>query len=126
MEKHILSKSSFLKACQCPKALYMSKHNRDLREETDAALQAIFTQGKKVGEMAQKLFPGGVDCTPGSNFDYQEAVMRTREEIAKGTKAIYEATFQFDGVLAALDISLGRQWMDSLRSEKLDECYGDV
>lgn len=91
----------------------MSKHNRDLREEPDAALQAIFTQGKKVGELAQKLFPGGVDCTPESNFDFQEAVMRTREEIANGTKVIYEAAFQFDGVLAALDILVrdGNDWM---------------
>lgn len=104
MEKHILSKSSFLKGCQCPKVLYMSKHNRGLREEPDAALQAIFTQGKKVGELAQQLFPGGVDCTPVSVFDFQEAVVRTREEIAKGTKVIYEASFQYDGVLAALDI----------------------
>ena len=104
MEKHILSKSTFLKGCQCTKALYLSKHNRALREEPDAAVQAIFTQGKKVGELAQQLFPGGVDCTPVSVFDFQEAVVRTREEIAKGTKVIYEAAFQFDGVLAALDI----------------------
>ncbi len=113
MEKHILSKSSFLKGCQCPKALYMSKHNRALWEEPDAALQAIFTQGKKVGMLAQQLFPGGIDCTPESNFDFQEAVMRTSEEIAKGTKVIYEAAFQFDGVLAALDILVrnGNEWM---------------
>ena len=104
MEKHILSKSTFLKGCQCTKALYLSKHNRELREEPDASLQAIFTQGKKVGELAQQLFPGGVDCTPVSVFDFQEAVVRTREEIAKGTKIIYEAAFQFDGVLAVLDI----------------------
>ncbi len=104
MEKHILSKSTFIKGCQCTKALYLSKNNRGLREEPDAALQAIFTQGKKVGELAQQLFPGGVDCTPLSVFNFQEAVLRTREEIAKGTKVIYEAAFQFDGVLAALDI----------------------
>ena len=67
-------------------------------------MQAIFTQGKKVGELAQQLFPGGIDCTPGSDFDFQDAVIRTREEIAKGTKVIYEAAFQYDGVLAALDI----------------------
>ncbi len=104
MEKHILSKSTFLKGCQCAKALYLSKHNRGLREEPDAALQTIFTQGKKVGELAQQLFPGGVDCTPVSVFDFQEAVVRTKEEIAKGTKIIYEAAFQYDGLLAALDI----------------------
>jgi len=104
MQKHILSKSSFIKGCQCTKALYLSKNSRGVREEPDEALLAIFEQGKKVGLLAQQLFPGGVDCTPASAYDFQEAVVRTSEEIAKGTKIIYEAAFQYDGVLAALDI----------------------
>ncbi len=70
MEKHILSKSTFLKGCQCTKALYLSKHNRALREEPDAAVAQIFTLGKKVGELAGQLFPGGVDCTPVSVFRF--------------------------------------------------------
>ncbi len=104
MEKHILSKSSFIKGNQCHKALYYSKHRRDLRDELSAAQEAIFAQGTSVGELACELFPGGVDCTPESYFDFQAAVIRTQEEIEKGTKVIYEAAFQFNGVLAALDI----------------------
>ena len=104
MEKHILSKSSFIKGMQCHKALYYSKHRRDLRDDLSAAQEAIFAQGTSVGELACELFPGGVDCTPESYFDFQAAVIRTQEEIKKGTKVIYEAAFQFNGVLAALDI----------------------
>jgi predicted RecB family nuclease len=37
-------------------------------------------------------------------YDFQAAVIRTQEEIKKGTKIIYEAAFQYNGVLAALDI----------------------
>ncbi|HLW06863.1 MAG TPA: DUF2779 domain-containing protein [Marinilabiliaceae bacterium] len=102
--KHILSKSTFIKGTQCNKALYLYKHNRDLRDELTAAQEAIFAQGTSVGELACELFPGGVDCTPESYFDFQAAVIRTQEEIEKGTKIIYEAAFQFNGVLAALDI----------------------
>jgi hypothetical protein len=89
---------------QCQKALYLNKHHKELKEEISAAQQAIFSQGTKVGELATQLFPGGVDCTPESFYDFQKAVIRTREEIKKGTKIIYEAAFQFNGVLAALDI----------------------
>ncbi len=104
MEKHVLSKSTFIKGMQCQKALYLNKHHKELKEEISAAQQAIFSQGTKVGELATQLFPGGVDCTPESFYDFQKAVIRTQEEINKGTKIIYEAAFQYNGVLAALDI----------------------
>tara|TARA_R110000737_G_scaffold336727_1_gene356405 strand:+ start:15560 stop:17035 length:1476 start_codon:yes stop_codon:yes gene_type:complete len=104
MEKHILSKSTFIKGLQCNKALYYSKHRRDLRDDISPAQEAIYVQGTSVGEFAQQLFPGGADCTPVSYYDFQKAVIRTQEEIEKGTKIIYEAAFQYNGVLAALDI----------------------
>lgn len=104
MQKHVLSKSTFIKGMQCEKALYLSKHHRGLRDELSAAQEAIFAQGTSVGELACDLFPGGVDCTPESYYDFQAAVIRTQKEIEKGTTIIYEAAFQFNGVLAALDI----------------------
>jgi hypothetical protein len=104
MSKHVLSKSTFIKGMQCHKALYLNKHHKELREDISEQQEAIFAQGTNVGELAQQLFPGGVDCTPESYFDFQKAVMRTQEEIANGTKIIYEAAFQYNGVLAALDI----------------------
>jgi hypothetical protein len=104
MEKHVLSKSTFIKGMQCQKALYLNKHYKELKEEVSAAQEAIFAQGTSVGELATQLFPGGVDCTPESFYDFQKAVIRTQEEIKKGTKIIYEAAFQYNGVLAALDI----------------------
>jgi hypothetical protein len=104
MEKHVLSKSTFIKGMQCHKAFYLNKHHKELKEEVSAAQEAIFTQGTSVGELATQLFPGGVDCTPESFYDFHAAVIRTQEEIKKGTKIIYEAAFQYNGVLAALDI----------------------
>lgn len=104
MEKALLSKSTFIKGLQCEKALYLYKNNYNLRDEISPQLQAIFSQGTNVGELAQDLFPGGVDASPSSYFNLQESVFKTKEFIENGEQIIYEATFQFNGVIAALDI----------------------
>ncbi len=112
---------------QCEKALYLNKHHRELKSEVTAAQEAIFDQGTSVGELACQLFPGGVDCTPESYFDFQKAVIRTKEEIEKGTRIIYEAAFQFNGVLAALDILVkhddGWRAYEVKSSTKVSETY---
>jgi len=107
MEKHVLSKSTFMRGIKCPKSLYLNKHKRRLGIESDAysaQAMAIFDQGTNVGELATQLFPGGVDCTPESYYDFQKAVEQTQQEIENGATVIYEAAFQFEGVLAAVDI----------------------
>lgn len=79
--RHILSKSTFVKGCQCEKALYLSKFHRGLRQETSVQQQAIFDQGTSIGELAQKLFPGGVDASPETPYEYQKSVGRTQQLI---------------------------------------------
>lgn len=96
-----------MRGIKCEKNLYLNKHGKKFGIERDAisaSQQAIFNQGTNVGELAQKLFPGGVDCTPESYYDFQKAVIQTQKEIDNGATIIYEAAFQFDGVLAAIDI----------------------
>lgn len=104
MKKAILSKSTFIRGLQCEKSLYLYKHNYNLRDEISPQLQAIFNQGNYVGVLAQGLFPNGVDASPYSYFKMQESVFKTLEFIENGEKIIYEATFQHNGVLSALDI----------------------
>jgi len=104
MTKPALSKSTFIKGLQCEKALYLYKNNYNLRDETSPQLQAIFSQGTNVGILAQELFPNGIDASPSSYFKMQESVFKTLEFIENGEQIIYEATFQFNGVIAALDI----------------------
>jgi hypothetical protein len=127
MEKHVLSKSTFIKGMQCEKALYLNKFHKELKSEVSAAQQAIFDRGTKVGELATQLFPGGVDCTPESLYDFQQAVIRTQQEINKGTTIIYEAAFQYNGVLAALDILVkdesGWKAYEVKSSTKVTETY---
>ncbi len=93
-----------MRGCQCPKSLWLHKHAPELRDEMDLAQQNIFLQGTSVGEIARELFPGGVDASPVDAFHYQQSVLDTARYIASGHEVIYEAAFQFEGVLAAIDI----------------------
>lgn len=102
--KHILSKSTFLYGCQCPKRLWLHKNRPDVRDEMDDDQQAIFQQGTNVGMLARELFPGGVDASPATPFLYQQSVADTARYIQEGQTIIYEAAFQFDGLLCAVDI----------------------
>jgi len=108
MEKHILSKSTFIRGSQCLKSLYLNKRRPFLRDSLSQEQIAIFQRGTKVGVIAQQLFPGGVDVRPKSPKLYKKSVADTLEQIANGTPVIYEATFQHNGVLIMLDILVRR------------------
>lgn len=103
MEKHVLSKSTYVKGIQCQKALYLHTYHRNLKDPITKQQQAIFDQGTKVGELARNLFPNGVNCTPDTS-KLNEAIIKTKQEIKKGTNVLYEAAFLFNGVLVLLDI----------------------
>ncbi|MCW3083064.1 MAG: hypothetical protein JWP12_430 [Bacteroidetes bacterium] len=104
MEKHILSKSTFLRGLQCAKSLYLYKNFIQLRDPVSAEQQSIFNRGNNVGVLAQQLFPNGTDATPAKRSDNISAVERTQQLIANGAEVIYEAAFQHEQVLAILDI----------------------
>jgi hypothetical protein len=99
-----LSKSTFIRGLQCEKSLYLYKHQYKLKDSVSNSLQAVFDRGTNIGLLAQELFPNGVDASPESYFKMYESIGKTLDFINKGEKIIYEATFQFNDVLAALDI----------------------
>jgi hypothetical protein len=78
MKRPILSKSTFIRGLQCEKSLYLYKHHYNLKDAISPQLQAIFNQGNRVGELAQDLFPGGVDASPSHHFKMQESVVKTK------------------------------------------------
>ena len=102
--KHALSKSTFMYGCQCERRLWLHKFMPEVRDEEDETTTSIFRQGTDVGILARELFPGGVDATPIDSFSYQDSVAETAAYIQAGHKIIYEAAFQFEGVLCAVDI----------------------
>jgi len=104
MERHILSKSTFIRGVQCLKSLYFYKKRYFLRDPLSAEQQAIFARGTNVGVLARRRFPGGKDATPPSPSQYSRSVSMTSEWITMGVEVIYEAAFQYNKVFIAIDI----------------------
>ena len=102
--KSRLSKSTFIRGLQCEKSLFLYKHHYRLKDPTPPSLQAVFDQGTNVGLLAQELFPNGVDASPENHFKMVESVGKTLNFISQGETIIYEATFLYNNILAALDI----------------------
>ena len=84
MEKHILSKSTFIRGLQCEKSLYLYKYHYNLKDAISPQLQAIFNQGNTVGLLAQELFPNGVDASPSIHYKIQESIVKTKAFIENG------------------------------------------
>jgi hypothetical protein len=108
-QSHILSKSTFLMGCQCPKKLWLYRKKPELRAEVSASQQMVFEKGTGAGRLAQQLFPGGKDASPVDPFHYSEAIRQTFDWIKAGEKIIYEAAFRYDRVMAALDILVNKK-----------------
>jgi len=98
-----LSKSLYTRGLQCHKSLYLHKFRPELRGEPTPELEALWKSGHEVGDFAHMLFPGGA-IVPFDGLTKEEQLAKTLEEIDRGTKAIYEATFSFDDVFVKADI----------------------
>jgi hypothetical protein len=98
-----LSKSLYIRGLQCHKSLYLQKYQPELKGEPTSELEALWKSGHEVGDFARMLFPGGV-VVPFDGLTKDEQLAKTGEEIDRGTKAIYEATFSSDDVFVKADI----------------------
>lgn len=98
-----ISKSKFVAGCQCLKRLYMQVHEPELAAEPDAAAQAIIERGREVGLLARQMFPGGVEVRSEGGLD--QAIRATRELVGnRALSAIFEGTFEHNGVLVRVDV----------------------
>lgn len=128
MEKHVLSKSTFIRGVQCLKSLYLHKKRPFLRDRLSAVQRAKFKRGADVGVLAQQLFPGGINLKPKSPSQYRKAVAATEDAIKDGSiNVIYEAGFQYDGVIVFLDVLVrvdsGWRAYEVKSSKKISETY---
>ena len=98
-----LSKSLYTRGLQCQKSLWLKKHKKDVLTPPDSKAQAIFQNGNEVGNLACKLFPNGMEI-PYDNTTFQDKIILTQDYINQGIENIYEATFEFDGILVMIDI----------------------
>ena len=97
-----ISKSKYIAGLQCSKLLWYYYNAREQIPPYDEATQAIFDQGHQVGELAQSLFPGGVEIG-GSHTEFEEALRRTSEALSL-RKPLFEPAFRFGNAYARADI----------------------
>ena len=96
----LLSKSKYLYGIQCPKLLWMSVHEPEKLPEVDEITQHRFDEGHLVGELAKKVFPGGIDINA---EDFNENLKKSKELLAK-RKPLFEAAFKNDRIHSRADI----------------------
>ena len=96
-----LSKSQYIRGLQCIKSLWLKKYKKDVLISTTS--EAIFETGNRIGELACELFPDGVEVAFTPN-DYDAMFEKTQKLMVDGIKNIYEASFSYDGIFAAIDI----------------------
>lgn len=102
MPKPFISKSKYLSGFQCPKLIWYQYNRKGEIPEPDAATQAVFDQGHLVGKLAQSLFPGGLNVSPGT-FSIPAVTAATREAV-KHRKPLFEAGFTHKKAFARVDV----------------------
>jgi len=103
-KRNLLSKSSFVRGNQCLKSLYLYKNFYNLKDRVSPQQLEKFRRGTVFGKAAHKLFPGGLDLSPGSAFQREKNVEKTKKAIKNGKTIIYEASFLYNDVYVAADI----------------------
>lgn len=105
MAKNSISKSQYVKGLQCPKALWLYRHRKDLAPEITPEKQALFNTGHKTGELAMQYFGEGIEVT-NEYWDIKGAIETTQKLIKDGLDIIYEATAMHpvDGGYSRIDI----------------------
>lgn len=94
----VISKSKYMRGCQCSKALWLSVNKPELADE----IQTISTQqGDEVGECARTYFPDAITIPLDRTV---EMTNQTTAAIQTGRRHICEATFMGDGLSCSCDI----------------------
>lgn len=84
--------------------LWYDVYDRDLQAPTDEVQQDTFDTGHEVGRLACERFPGGI-AIDWDHLHSREAITETAELMRQeDVPAIFEAAFEFDGVLCRVDI----------------------
>jgi hypothetical protein len=96
----LLSKSRYLNGLQCPKLLWVATNEPERLPEPDASTQHRFDQGHLVGELAKRLYPGGIDL-PSEDFIGNIALTK---ELLHQRKPLFEASVLSGSICAMADI----------------------
>lgn len=100
-----LSKSKYCNAVQCPKMLWLKTYRPELFDDS-VMNESVLVTGNEVGDLAMGLFGDYTEVTEYTDerIDIKKMLVRTEEEIQKGTHIICEASFSYEGNYCAVDI----------------------
>lgn len=99
----LITKPLFEAGVQCSKRLHLDFHAKRAPART-AQQEELVALGQRLVELASQAFPRGTDL---QGVAREEAIERTREEIASGRPgALFHAAFQGGGVEVVCDIAL--------------------
>ena len=103
MTQH-LTKTRFVDGWHCANLLWWKVHQPDTEELTiTPALRDLFEQGRQVGALARKAFPGGV-LIDLPHEATEERLAATQAALESHAPAIFEGAFTVDGVFIAVDV----------------------
>ncbi|TAM81091.1 MAG: DUF2779 domain-containing protein [Acidobacteria bacterium] len=109
-----LTKSRFMAGVQCLKRLYFQVHHPEFAARPDESAVAKLAQGREVGELARRAFPGGVLVEAGQ-LKLPEAIKQTAQLVSdQDVQTIFEGTFRQDNIVVRTDI-LAREPQDGWR-----------
>lgn len=97
-----LSKSRFQTGLQCPKALWLTAHARELADPVPETRQHVFDTGTAVGELARERFGGGL-LIEEDHLHSAEALETTAAVLLDSPAALFEGAFEFGGVFVRPD-----------------------
>ena len=97
-----ISKSRYVSGLQCDKRLWTEVHARESIPPFDDATQAIFDQGTEVGQLATKLFPGGIEIGR-KEFRWKIVVPATQKALTQ-RRPLFEAAFRAGGAACRVDV----------------------
>ncbi len=103
----LLSKSAFMYGKQCPKRLFLHYFKPQVKDPMDEDQQAIFQRGTDIGQLALQLFPGGFNAQQNEPFHSMVTVNNTKK-LLKHYDVIYEAAFEANGLICAVDMLVKR------------------
>lgn len=107
-----LSKSRLMSARQCLKRLHLEIHKPELKV-ISSSTEAAFEIGHKVGDVAHQIYGTDAAVLIPYGGGLSHALNKTARLVKAGPKfPIFEATFQYDGVLVRVDALLpdGNAW----------------
>lgn len=97
-----ISKSKFLAGLQCDRLLWTLYNAKEQLPPIDEATQAVFDQGKEVGDLAKQLCPDGIEV--GVGITNLKQTIQLSLQAVRLRRPMFEAAFEYQGAYARADI----------------------